>query len=84
MSSIDRRTLLKLVGLIGATAAMPFSLARAADRPLVVGFIYVGARDDFGYNQAHAEAAAIIKTLPNVVVIEEENVRWRCRSRWKR
>jgi len=38
MSSIDRRTLLKLVGLIGATAAMPFSLARAADRPLVVGF----------------------------------------------
>jgi len=48
MSSIDRRTLLKLVGLIGATAAMPFSLARAADRPLVVGFIYVGARDDFG------------------------------------
>ena len=34
----------------------------------------MGARDDFGYNQAHAEAAAIIKTLPNVVVVEEENV----------
>ena len=68
MSNIDRRTLLKLAGLIGVTAAMPFSFARAADNPLVVGFIYVGARDDFGYNQAHAEAAAIIKTLPNVVV----------------
>ena len=74
MSNIDRRTLLKLAGLIGVTAAMPFSFARAADNPLVVGFIYVGARDDFGYNQAHAEAAAIIKTLPNVVVVEEENV----------
>ncbi|MAB25208.1 BMP family ABC transporter substrate-binding protein [Pseudomonas neustonica] len=74
MSNIDRRTLLKLAGLIGATAALPFSFARAADKPLIVGFIYVGARDDFGYNQAHAEAAAIIKTLPNVVVVEEENV----------
>ena len=74
MSNIDRRTLLKLAGLIGVTAAMPFSFARASDQPLVVGFIYVGARDDFGYNQAHAEAAAIIKTLPNVVVVEEENV----------
>jgi simple sugar transport system substrate-binding protein len=39
-----------------------------------VGFIYVGARDDFGYNQSHAQAAAIIKKLPNVKVIEEENV----------
>ena len=74
MSNIDRRTLLKLAGLIGVTAAMPFSFARASDQPLVVGFIYLGARDDFGYNQAHAEAAAIIKTLPNVVVVEEENV----------
>ena len=50
MSNIDRRTLLKLAGLIGVTAAMPFSFARASDQPLVVGFIYVGARDDFGYN----------------------------------
>lgn len=74
MNPIDRRNFIKLAGLIGASAALPFSLARAADKPLVVGFIYVGVRDDFGYNQAHAQAAAIIKTLPNVKVIEEENV----------
>jgi simple sugar transport system substrate-binding protein len=39
-----------------------------------VGFIYVGARDDFGYNQSHAQAAAIIKKMPGVKVIEEEKV----------
>lgn len=74
MNLFDRRDFIKLAGLIGLSAALPLSLARAADKPLIVGFIYVGARDDFGYNQAHAQAAAIIKTLPNVKVIEEENV----------
>lgn len=74
MSDINRRTFLKLAGLIGASAALPFSIARAADKPLVVGFVYVGPRDDFGYSQAHAQAARIIRSLPNVRVIEEENV----------
>lgn len=53
-------------GLLGSTAA-----AQAA---LTVGFIYVGPKDDYGYNQAHAEGAAVIKTMPGVTVIEEENV----------
>ncbi|RMR27764.1 Bmp protein [Pseudomonas syringae pv. coriandricola] len=74
MSNVDRRSFIKLAGIIGLSAALPFGRAYSADAPLVVGFIYVGARDDFGYNQAHAQAAAIIKTLPNVKVIEEENV----------
>ncbi|MFN5167033.1 MAG: hypothetical protein ACK5JG_17120, partial [Pseudomonadota bacterium] len=33
-----------------------------------------GLRDDFGYNQAHAEAAAQLKKLPGVKLVEEENV----------
>jgi basic membrane protein A len=41
---------------------------------LTVGFIYVGPRDDFGYNQAHAEGAAAVKAMPGVIVVEEENV----------
>ncbi len=53
-------------GLLGSTAA-----AQAA---LTVGFIYVGPKDDYGYNQAHAEGAAVIKAMPGVTVIEEENV----------
>jgi simple sugar transport system substrate-binding protein len=39
-----------------------------------VGFIYVGPKDDYGYNQAHAEGAAAVKAMAGVTVIEEENV----------
>jgi basic membrane protein A len=53
-----------------ATATVP----AAADKPLTVGFIYVGPRDDYGYNQAHAEGAAAVKKMPGVKVREEENV----------
>ncbi|WOA32196.1 BMP family ABC transporter substrate-binding protein [Alloalcanivorax xenomutans] len=74
MPILNRRSFIKAAGVLGASAALPVNLARAADKPVTVGFIYVGAKDDFGYNQAHAEAAAIIKGLPNVTVIEEENV----------
>jgi len=41
---------------------------------LTVGFIYVGPKDDYGYNQAHAEGAAVVKKIPGVTVVEEENV----------
>jgi simple sugar transport system substrate-binding protein len=41
---------------------------------LAVGFIYVGPRDDFGYNQAHAEGAAAVKKMPGVKATEAENV----------
>jgi simple sugar transport system substrate-binding protein len=39
-----------------------------------VGFIYVGPKDDFGYNQAHAEGAAAVRAIEGVTVVEEENV----------
>ncbi len=41
---------------------------------LTVGFIYVGPKDDYGYNQAHAEGAREVAKLPGVKVREEENV----------
>ncbi|OAI42290.1 ABC transporter substrate-binding protein [Planctomycetaceae bacterium SCGC AG-212-D15] len=41
---------------------------------LTVGFVYVGPRDDYGYNQAHAEGAAALKTRSDVRVFEEERV----------
>ena len=57
-------------------AASPFitgiTPARAAD--MTVGFIYVGPRDDFGYNQAHAQGAAAVKSIPGISLIEEERV----------
>jgi simple sugar transport system substrate-binding protein len=41
---------------------------------LVIGFIYVGPKDDFGYNQAHAEGAAAIAELPGVKIVEQASV----------
>jgi simple sugar transport system substrate-binding protein len=46
--------------------------ARAKD--VVVGLIYVGPRDDYGWNQAHAVAAKALRSVPGVKVVEEENV----------
>src|ERR1700726_607472 len=53
-------------------AALPVRTALAADT--VIGFIYVGPRDDYGYNQAHAAGAAALKKLPGLKVVEEEKV----------
>ena len=41
---------------------------------LNIGFIYVGPKDDYGYNQAHALGAASVSKLPGVKVVEEANV----------
>lgn len=43
-------------------------------KPLVIGFIYVGAKDDYGYNQAHAEGAAGISKIPGVKIVEQASV----------
>jgi simple sugar transport system substrate-binding protein len=69
--NISRRALLG-----GAAGAAAFGLTGAANaqKPLVIGFIYVGPRDDYGYNQAHAEAAAVLKKMAGVKVVEEEKV----------
>jgi basic membrane protein A and related proteins len=70
-----RRQLLTGSAIAGAALALPGGVRRAfAQAPLVVGVIYVGPRGDFGYNQAQAAAAAAIKKLPGVKVVEEENV----------
>jgi basic membrane protein A and related proteins len=63
---------------LGGVAASPFILsafgeqARAAG--ITVGIIYVGSRQDYGWNQAHAVGAQALKEIPGVKVVEEENV----------
>ncbi|GAA0750539.1 BMP family ABC transporter substrate-binding protein [Ideonella azotifigens] len=69
----NRRQWIKHTG-VGLGALSLGDLALAADAPLTVGFIYVGAKDDYGYNQAHAEAVAQVKKWPGIKVVEEENV----------
>ncbi|SEM45067.1 nucleoside-binding protein [Gemmobacter aquatilis] len=76
-SPFSRRGFLQgAAALTGATAlgGLPFGARAQALTELTVGFIYVGPRDDFGYNQAHAEGAAAVKAMAGVTVVEEENV----------
>jgi len=74
-SSIDRRASLKTLAALGAAGTLgAFSPLARAQKPLTIGVIYVGARDDYGYNQSHAMAAAELKKMPGIKVVEEENV----------
>ena len=76
LGDVSRRDLLKILGaagVAGAAASFARGPAHAADK-LVVGVIYVGPRDDYGYNQAQAQAAAAIKKMPGVTVVEQEKV----------
>ena len=70
---LNRRHFLKTAAAGAAAAALPLGRALAADA-LTVGVVYVGARDDFGWNQAHAVGVQALKSVPGVTVIEEENV----------
>ena len=69
---MTRRHLLQGTAASALATTLPVRAALAADT--VVGFIYVGPRDDYGYNQAHAEGAAALKKMPGVKVVEEEKV----------
>ncbi|MEM6452637.1 MAG: BMP family ABC transporter substrate-binding protein [Cyanobacteria bacterium P01_D01_bin.105] len=48
--------------------------ASSGSDEVVVGFIYVGPKDDFGYNQAHAEGAQAMAAIPGIKIVEEANV----------
>lgn len=72
-SLLTRRSLLRSGAAGIAATALPFGMARA-QTPIVLGAVYVGPRDDFGWNQAHAVAMDVLKQLPGVTVIEEEKV----------
>jgi basic membrane protein A and related proteins len=71
--TLSRRRFLKGTagGIVAAGAGT--GLAQAANK-VTIGIVYVGPRDDFGWNQAHAVAVKALKTLPGVTAVEEENV----------
>jgi len=76
MSGFDpnRRKALKRIALLGAAGLVPGIVpvrsAHAAD--LAVGFVYIGPRLDWGWNQSHALAAAALKGVPNVRVFQAD------------
>jgi basic membrane protein A len=70
--TLSRRRFLKgtAAGIVAAGSGA--RMAQAAN--VTIGIVYVGPRDDFGWNQAHAVAIKALKTLPGVTAVEEENV----------
>ena len=72
---LNRRDSLKsLAALTAAGTLSAWGELVLAQKPVTIGVIYVGPRDDYGYNQAQAQATAEIKKLPGIKVVEEENV----------
>ena len=60
--------------------------AKPDDKTLKIGFIYVGPRDDFGYNQAHSEGAeAIVQAARRDDAAKRRRCprRWTCRRPWR-
>src|SRR3978361_1985004 len=56
-----------------ATTSPATGAAPATGGTMTVGFIYVGGKDDYGYNQAHHEGAQAVAKMPGVKILEMEN-----------
>lgn len=72
-----RRSVLKALAAAGAVSVlggMGASSALAAISKVKMGFIYVGPRDDYGYNQSHFEGKTSVASMKWVKAVDEENV----------
>ncbi|MGF1481918.1 MAG: BMP family ABC transporter substrate-binding protein [Cyanophyceae cyanobacterium] len=86
LSRISRRQVVRgllATGAFGATLKWGTGCSRqgkqastdaAGGGPLVMGFIYVGPKDDYGYNQAHAEGKEGVAQQETIEATEEANV----------
>lgn len=70
--NLNRRHFLQGTAATALAGTAGIRLAQAAD--VTIGIVYVGPRDDYGWNQAHAVAAKALKSVSGVKVVEEENV----------
>lgn len=70
----SRRAVLQ--GSAAGFAALSLGLPRLAQAAsnVTIGIVYVGPKDDFGWNQAHAVSIGALKSTPGVKIVEEENV----------
>lgn len=75
-----QRAYLKILGLLAmimlvAACAIPAAAPAAGEEKVIIGALHVGSISDAGYNQAHhAGLVAMQANLPNVELIEAENV----------
>lgn len=72
----SRRDFLKKMALVGISAGASsfIPVTSWASSKVKMGFIYVGPRDDYGYNQAHYEGKKSLSSLKWVKAFDEESV----------
>ena len=71
----SRRTFLKGAAASSLGLALGGTAFRAlAADGLTVGIVYVGSRDDFGWNASHAVGIAPLAKLPGVRIVQQERV----------
>ncbi len=75
ISAVTKRQVLKygLAGVAALSITGYHTLVNAASK-VKMGFIYVGPRDDYGYNQAHFEGKSAVASLGWVKAVDEEKV----------
>ncbi|WP_455222674.1 BMP family ABC transporter substrate-binding protein [Kaarinaea lacus] len=75
-TNLKRRSVLKGLAALGATGVLASTGIRPsfAASKVKMGFIYVGPRDDYGYNQSHYEGKSAVAELDWVKAFDEEKV----------
>lgn len=88
-SSVSRRQVMRgllAAGAFGATSKLWTACSPASQAPsssgesspkgkeLVMGFIYVGPKDDYGWNQAHFEGKESVAKLPGIKTVDQASV----------
>lgn len=58
----------------GCTSTPDSVKSTPVEKTLTMGFIYVGPKDDYGYNQSHAQGKADASKLSGVKTVEEASV----------
>lgn len=56
------------------TSGSPAAEGSSPTKEVVMGFIYVGPKDDYGWNQAHFEGKEGVAKLPGVKTVEQASV----------
>ena len=72
-SAISRRRLLSASAALAAAGMLPTPVFSKSGK-VSMGFIYVGPKDDYGYNQAHYEGKSVVAALDWVKAVDEEQV----------
>jgi basic membrane protein A and related proteins len=70
----SRRSLLQGTAASAAVLSLGLPELALAQGNVTIGIVYVGPKDDFGWNQAHAVNIGALKATAGVKIVEEENV----------